>query len=97
MASIEDVERLVGLDHGLTVVSTVAADGTIQSSVVNSGVLPHPLGGSRVLGLVAIGGSRKLANLRAAYEVAEHRADSVEDGDRFVAALLAMIRGAVGG
>ncbi len=65
MASIDDVERLVGLDHGLTVFSTVGADGNIQSSVVNGGVLVHPVSGSRILGIVANGGSRKLDNLRA--------------------------------
>jgi hypothetical protein len=42
-----------------------AADGTIQSSVVNAGVLVHPVTGARVVGLVAQGGSHKLANLRA--------------------------------
>ena len=66
MASIDDIERLVGLDHGLTVFSTVGADGNIQSSVVNGGVLVHPVSGSRVFGIVANGGSRKLDNLRAA-------------------------------
>jgi len=37
----------------------------VQASVVNAGVLPHPVTGERVVGLVAIGGSKKLANLRA--------------------------------
>ncbi len=46
------------------VVSTLRADGTIQSSVVNAGLLPHPVAGDEVLGLVAMGGSAKLANLR---------------------------------
>jgi PPOX class probable F420-dependent enzyme len=52
-------------DHGLCVVSTVRSDGTIQSSVVNCGVLKHPRTGAEVVGLVAAGGSRKLDNLRA--------------------------------
>jgi PPOX class probable F420-dependent enzyme len=55
---------LVGGDHGLCVVSTSRADGTIQSSVVNAGVLPHPVTGEDVVGLVARGDSRKLVNLR---------------------------------
>jgi PPOX class probable F420-dependent enzyme len=56
---------LVPLDHGLCVVSTVRADGGVQASVVNAGVLAHPLTGDHVVGLVAAGGSRKLHNLRA--------------------------------
>jgi PPOX class probable F420-dependent enzyme len=65
MADLTDFARLVTLDNGLCVVSTLRGDGTIQSSVVNGGVLDHPLTGRPVVGLVARGGSRKLANLRA--------------------------------
>jgi PPOX class probable F420-dependent enzyme len=65
MTHIADFERLVPLDHGLVVVSTVRPDGTVQSSVVNAGVLEHPVSGAQVVGLVAAGGTRKLANLRA--------------------------------
>jgi len=57
--------ELISLDHGLCVFSTVRRDGSIQSTVVNAGVLPHPLTGESVVGLVAIGGARKLGNLRA--------------------------------
>jgi PPOX class probable F420-dependent enzyme len=56
--------ELVPLDHGLCVVSTVRADGSVQSSVVNAGVLESPLTGEQVVGLVAAGGSQKLRNLR---------------------------------
>src|SRR6266568_801651 len=65
MTDLTDFARLVTLDNGLCVVSTLRGDGTIQSSVVNGGVLDHPLTGTPVVGLVARGGSRKLANLRA--------------------------------
>ena len=57
--------RIVALDHGLSVVTTVRADGSIQASVVNAGVLTHPLTGANVVGFVAQGGSHKLAYLRA--------------------------------
>jgi PPOX class probable F420-dependent enzyme len=50
-------------ENGLAVVSTSRADGTIQSSVVNAGVLAHPLTGEQVLGFVTYG-KVKLANLR---------------------------------
>jgi PPOX class probable F420-dependent enzyme len=56
---------LIPADHGLVVLTTLRADGSVQASVVNAGVLPHPVTGERVVGLVAIGGSKKLANLRA--------------------------------
>lgn len=65
MTGLTDFAHLVTLDHGLCVVSTLRADHSIQSSVVNAGVLGHPVTGERVVGLVARGHSRKLANLRA--------------------------------
>ena len=65
MTDVSAFTELISLDHGLCVLSTLRRDGSVQSSVVNAGVLPHPLTGERVVGLVAIGGSRKLDNLRA--------------------------------
>ena len=43
MTAITDFARLVPREHGLCVVSTLRPDGTIQSSVVNAGVLDHPI------------------------------------------------------
>jgi PPOX class probable F420-dependent enzyme len=57
-------ERAAG-EHFLVVVSTARADGSIQSSVVNAGVMDHPVHGTPIVALVAAGGSVKLANLRA--------------------------------
>ncbi len=64
MANIEDFRKLVAGDHGLVVVSVTRDDGTISSSVVNAGVLPHPVTGETVVGMVVRGGTRKLANWR---------------------------------
>ncbi len=64
MANIEDFRRLVAGDHGLVVVSVTRGDGTISSSVVNAGVLAHPVTGETVVGMVARGGTRKLAHWR---------------------------------
>ncbi len=64
MADLEAFAGLVPLDNGLVVVSTARADGTIQSSVVNAGVLDHPLTGQPVVGLVSAGTSKRLVNLR---------------------------------
>ncbi|TQS39498.1 TIGR03618 family F420-dependent PPOX class oxidoreductase [Cryptosporangium phraense] len=60
MADLSDVARLVAGEQGLSVVSTLRADGTIQSSVVNAGVL----GGSGEVAFVVRGGARKLDYLR---------------------------------
>lgn len=57
--------KIVAIDTGLTIVSTLRADGTIQSSLVNSGVLNHPITGEPVVGYVALGSAKKLRNLRA--------------------------------
>jgi PPOX class probable F420-dependent enzyme len=64
MADLADFARLAAR-AGLCVVSTLRADATIQSSVVNAGVMDHPVTGRPVVALVARGHSRKLANLRA--------------------------------
>ena len=64
MADIEDFRRLIAGDHGLVVVSTLRDDATISSSVVNAGVLAHPLTGATVVGMVIRGGTRKLGYLR---------------------------------
>ncbi len=64
MADIEDFRRLIAGDHGLVTVSALRTNGTISSSVVNAGVLPHPVTDETVIGMVIRGGTRKLANLR---------------------------------
>jgi PPOX class probable F420-dependent enzyme len=65
MTDLSSFADLVPLDHGLCVVTTLRPDGSAQSSVVNAGVMDHPLRSTRVVALVATGGSRKLHNLRA--------------------------------
>jgi PPOX class probable F420-dependent enzyme len=69
MADLSDFTRVASGDHGLCAVSTLRADGTIQASVVNAGVLDHPLTGEPVAGFVIRGQGRKLANLRARRQV----------------------------
>jgi PPOX class probable F420-dependent enzyme len=58
-------EALVPVDHGLVVVVTRWADHTPHATVVNAGVVPHPVTGDPTVALVAAGGTRKLAHLRA--------------------------------
>jgi hypothetical protein len=65
MADISPFTQLVGSDHGLAVVSVTRQDATIASSVVNAGVLSHPVTGAPAVGIVARGDARKLGYLRA--------------------------------
>jgi PPOX class probable F420-dependent enzyme len=65
VSGLQEFARLVDGDHGLVVVSVLRPDGTIQSSVVNAGVLPHPVTGAHVVGLVSRGDAHRLAYLRA--------------------------------
>jgi PPOX class probable F420-dependent enzyme len=64
MTTLEDAAALGRGEQGLAVVATLRADATIQSSLVNAGVLAHPLTGEPVLAFVTYG-KVKLANLRA--------------------------------
>jgi hypothetical protein len=64
VADLTAFARLVPMDHGLVVVSTTRPNGTVHSSVVNAGVLPHPLTSDPVVGLVVRGDARKLDYLR---------------------------------
>ncbi|MGO8958663.1 MAG: pyridoxamine 5'-phosphate oxidase family protein [Streptosporangiaceae bacterium] len=52
-------------DHGLAVLAVARLDGTVHASVASAGVLGHPVTGVPVVGVVAGGGTRKLAHLRA--------------------------------
>lgn len=61
---LEPVRRIVAQDSGLAGVSVVRADGTPHSSLVNAGVLDHPVTGAPVVGYVTYG-PVKLRNLRA--------------------------------
>ena len=68
MGSLESFAALAREVSFLAVVSTLRADETIQSSLVNAGVLPSPLDGRPVLAFVTYG-KVKLANLRARPQV----------------------------
>lgn len=65
IASIDDVRRLARLDHGLASLSTLRRDGRVHMTVVNAGVIDHPVSNEPVAAFVARPGTRKLANLRA--------------------------------
>lgn len=65
MGTVDDIRRLVGLDHGLASLSTLQPDGGIHAALVNAGVVDHPIDGATVAAFVARPATRKLANLRA--------------------------------
>jgi PPOX class probable F420-dependent enzyme len=69
MTSLSDAVALAADESGLAVVSTLRGDGSIQASLVNAGVVPHPATGEATLAFVTYG-KVKLANLRARPQVA---------------------------
>jgi PPOX class probable F420-dependent enzyme len=64
MATLADFEALVPMDKGLAMITVIGPDARMRPSVVNVGVLAHPVTGVRVVGAVIQGGARKLVNLR---------------------------------
>ena len=64
MTTLAEAVALSTADRGLAVVSTLRADGTIQASLINAGIVAHPESGEPVLAFVTYG-RVKLANLRA--------------------------------
>ena len=69
MSTLNDAVALARADSGLAVVSTLRADQTIQASLINAGILPHPKTGEPVLGFVTYG-RVKLSNMRVRPPVA---------------------------
>jgi PPOX class probable F420-dependent enzyme len=69
MTTLRDAVALAAADNGLAVVSTVRADATVQASLVNVGLLPHPATGEPALAFTTYG-KVKLANLRARPQLA---------------------------
>jgi PPOX class probable F420-dependent enzyme len=64
MKTLDDVVELGRKEQFLAVVSTLREAGTIQSSLVNAGVMTHPFSPEQVLAFVTYGPA-KLRNLRA--------------------------------
>jgi PPOX class probable F420-dependent enzyme len=69
MTTLDEAVALAKEESGLAVISTVRADGTVQASLVNVGLLPHPANGQPALGFTTYG-RVKLANLRARPQLA---------------------------
>lgn len=65
MADLADFEALVPADRGLVVMTVIGPDGRMRPSVVNGGVIHHPINGARVVAVVIHGQARKLVHLRS--------------------------------
>jgi PPOX class probable F420-dependent enzyme len=61
---LTELDLIGAQDHHLAVVATTRADGTVQASVVNAGLVAHPVSGEQVIAFVTYG-KAKLANLRS--------------------------------
>jgi PPOX class probable F420-dependent enzyme len=64
VASLPDFEQVLSTERYLGVVCTTRRDGSVQASVVNVGVLEHPVVGGPVAAFVARGDALKLRHLR---------------------------------
>lgn len=69
MPDIEDVRAYLAKENGLVTVSTTQADGRVLSSVVNCGVIDHPVTGAPCAALVSSGSAARLAHVRRGSEV----------------------------
>lgn len=65
MTQLTEFMSLAAADNRLCVLSTTRPNGHIQSTVVNVGVIDHPVTGRQVAALVAETSARKVANLRS--------------------------------
>ena len=69
MPDLDDVRTFLADETGLAVVSTTQADGRVLSSVVNCGVVDHPVTGERSVAFVSLGGAARLAHIRRGSQV----------------------------
>lgn len=69
MSGLDLVREIGARESGLAVAITTRADGLPRASVVNAGVLAHPVTGEEIVGFVARGRARKLTDLRERAEV----------------------------
>ncbi len=65
MADLDLVRRLGAAEHGLVVVAVARPGGTVNTSVVNAGILDDPDTGAPSVGFVARGDAKKLGYVRS--------------------------------
>jgi len=64
VSGLDRAREIGGRESGLAVAITTRADGLPRASVVNAGVLDHPVTGDPIVGFVARAAARKLTDLR---------------------------------
>jgi hypothetical protein len=64
VASLETVRSFLTEEHGLAVVSTVQPDGAVLSTVVNCGVVDHPITKEPRVAFVSVGSAARLKHIR---------------------------------
>ncbi len=60
MTTLDDIRRLGSTEVGLCVIATTRADGSVHTSVVNAGVIAHPITGADAVAFVARGDALKV-------------------------------------
>jgi hypothetical protein len=63
-SGLDRAREIAARESGLAVALTIREDGSAHASVVNAGVLAHPVTGEAVVAFVSRGGTRKLVHLR---------------------------------
>jgi hypothetical protein len=69
MENLDGVSEYLADEHGLATVSTTQVHGRVLSSVINCGVMDHPVSGEPSVVLVSRGGAARLAHIRRGSEV----------------------------
>ncbi len=64
-AKLEKLRRLAAAEHGLCTFVCLDAAGAPHASVINAGVMDHPLTGEATVAAVVTGAARKVKMLRA--------------------------------
>ena len=69
MPNLHDVRSFLAEETGLAVVSTTQADGRVLSSVINCGVIDHPVSGVPCVALVSRGAAARIGHVRRGSQV----------------------------
>ena len=69
MPDMQDVRSFLAEETGLAVVSTTQADGRVLSSVINCGVIDHPVSGTPCVALVSRGAAARIGHVRRGSQV----------------------------
>lgn len=69
MPDLHDVRGFLAEETGLATVSTTQADGRVLSSIVNCGVVDHPVSGSPCVALVSRGDAARIGHVRRGSQV----------------------------